>query len=131
MAGTSPAMTLPRLPEFRHHLGRNRRGGDRVGIVLAAHGPDARLAAFDRDLASVDYLVLDIEARTAEFRHARDHLDGVAEGDRLHEVAARVDQGDADDAVGFGEVGLINAKGGFEQAPAIGVEELEEARVED
>ena len=74
-----------------------------------AHGPDARLAAFDRHLAFVDEPVLDVETRAAEFRHARDDLDGVAEGDRLHEIAARVDQRDADDAIGGSQVLLRDA----------------------
>src|SRR3569833_1489325 len=104
-----------RLAELRDHLGRDRRGGDLLLIGLAAHHPDARLLAFHHHLAALQNPVLDVEGRAAEFRHARDDLHGVAEGTGPHEVAAR-----------YGIVGI-----GLEQAPRTGVEELEEARVED
>src|SRR5262249_37047501 len=74
--------------------------------------------------------VLDLETRAVELAYPRGHVDHVAKPDGGDEIGARVDQGNADDAEGAGKLTRLHAKGGLEQLPGVGVEDLEEAAVE-
>ncbi len=108
-----------KLAKAGNDFRRYRDGGDLFGIVLAARRPDPRLAALDRERAADADRVLDLEAGTAEFRHARGDLDRVAELGGLEEIGARIDQRDADDAEGPGEILRLDAERGLEQQPGL------------
>src|SRR6476620_3518202 len=116
--------------EFRDHIGRNRGPADLFGVILAARRPDAGFRALDRKLTVNREAVLDVKTGAAELAHPRGHLDGVAELHRLEEIGARVDQWNAHDAEGAGELMRLYAERCLEHFPGVGVEDLEEAAVE-
>src|SRR6476646_9781757 len=116
--------------EFRDHIGRNRGPADLFGVILAARRPDAGFRALDRKFTVNREAVLDVKTGAAELAHPRGHLDGVAELHRLEEIGVRVDQWNAHDAAGAGELMRLHAERCLEHFPGVGVEDLEEAAVE-
>src|SRR5262245_37665014 len=117
--------------EFRDDISRNGDTADLFGVVLAACRPDTGFPALDRKFPADRKPMLDVEARAAERAHPGCYLDRVAESDGLDEIGARVDQGNADDAESAGEVLRLHAERRLEHVPGVGVEDLEEAAVEN
>jgi len=117
--------------ETRDHLGRDWLALDlrRIGRILRR--PHTGFAAFDRNLARDQYLMRHIEARSPEFADLRRQLDGIAESDRPQKPCARIDQRQADNAEGRGEIGRFHAQRRFEQCPRAPIEKFEESAVED
>ena len=100
----------------------------RIGRI--ARCPNAGLATFDGERAAHNQPMLDIEARPAELADLRRQLHDVAESCRSEEAGADVDQRNADDAEGAGQVEGFDAQRGLEERPRPPVEEFEETAIE-